>query len=383
MDQHSGYLVDLVGLQLSEAESATTWIQVFPIGHWDHPIYGPIDVDAERAKRFADNITNNVRGQQLNVDYDHQDGIAAGWYTGQAQVRQDGTWAEVQFTPKATKHLKDGEYKYFSPDFVDEWQHPSTGQKYQDVLFGGGLTNRPHLKGILPINLSEVVNSGNQPPKPPEGGSQMNEALRKLLAEKLGLPETATEADIQAEMDKKKSWQFSEVVPTPPTPAPNPHADLVKKLTEVSPELGALVEGMQKQLTETTNQLQATRIESQVGKLETKARNAGYTLPPAERQLLTEALTKTPVQLAETTVQLFEKVLDAKLIKLGETAGGTKPGNEGGKTATERWGDKIKSLRESNKDLSLYDAMNKAASEDPALYADYTQENMITTQGVN
>jgi hypothetical protein len=140
---------------------------------------------------------------------------------------------------------------------------------------------------------------------------------------------------------------------------------------------------MQKQLTETTNQLQATRIESQVGKLETKARNAGYTLPPAERQLLTEALTKTPVQLAETTVQLFEKVLDAKLIKLGETAGGTKPGNEGGKTATERWGDKIKSLRESNKDLSLYDAMNKAASEDPALYADYTQENMITTQGVN
>jgi phage I-like protein len=383
MDQHSGYLVDCAGIQLDEAGN-TSWIQVFPLGHWDHPLYGPIDVDTERAKRFADNVNSNVRGIDLAIDYDHvTEGPAAGWYR-EAQVRDDGVWAKVEWTPKALQHLQEKEYRYFSPDFVDEWQHPSTGQKYQDVLFGGGLTNRPHLKGILPINLSEVIDRAPQPPKPPEGG-KMNEALRKLLAEKLGLPETATEADIQTEMDKKKSWQFSETISSPPAPPANPNADLIKKLGEVSPELGTLVQGMQQQLAEQSVQLHASRIEGAVAKLEAKAREKGHTLTPADRQQLTEALVKVPVQLAEFTTTFAETLLDAKLVKLGETAGAgshNSGGNGGnGKTATERFGESIKSLMEADKNMVLREAMSKAAAKDPALYAEYTQENSRVANG--
>jgi hypothetical protein len=77
-----GYWVDLTAHQFDD-ESGAAWIQALPLGTYDHPLYGTIDVTPGRVARFASNVNNKVRGQDLDIDYDHKEhsGRAAGWVT--------------------------------------------------------------------------------------------------------------------------------------------------------------------------------------------------------------------------------------------------------------------------------------------------------------
>lgn len=156
-----GFWVDLAGRVFSDG---ATWIHAMPVRTYDHPIYGRIELSPDRIRRFAASVTNGVREHQLDIDYDHKTDPskgkrAAGWITD-AKAGDDGLWLAVDFTPVAREHLANGEYRYFSPELKDEWEHPSTGEVHRDVVFGGALTNRPFLKGILPINLSELFDDG-------------------------------------------------------------------------------------------------------------------------------------------------------------------------------------------------------------------------------
>lgn len=161
LSEHYSYLRELSGLEFVEADGKTqSWIQAMPLGSWTHPVYGPIDITPERVARFAENVTNNVRGQQLDIDYAHKDDPskgekAAGWVIG-AEARADGLWLLVEWTPNAVVEIRNGEWKYFSPEFLQEWLDPR-GAVFADVLLGGALTNRPFLKGIMPINLSDAI----------------------------------------------------------------------------------------------------------------------------------------------------------------------------------------------------------------------------------
>jgi len=157
-DVHFGYLVDLQKYSLGEGEGTSRWIQAFPYGEWSHPQYGKIIMNAERAARMAAGINQGVRDQDLPINYDHgeQRKDAAGWIQ-RADTRPDGLWVLVDWTREAFQRIKDKGYKYFSPEYANEWKHPANGQTFKDVFFGGALTNMPHLKGILPLNLAEHI----------------------------------------------------------------------------------------------------------------------------------------------------------------------------------------------------------------------------------
>ena len=76
------FLVDLSTLKFDElAENVSSWIMAMPIGKYNHPVYGKIDITSDRVQRFAANVNNGVRGIDLDIDYDHKEygGEAAGW----------------------------------------------------------------------------------------------------------------------------------------------------------------------------------------------------------------------------------------------------------------------------------------------------------------
>lgn len=159
--KHFGYMVDLTGVEFAETSNGNpaSWIQCMPLGKYEHPFFGSIEFTPERLQRFADSVTNNVRDTELDIDYDHKmtTGEAAGWVQ-KAEVRaNEGLWIFVEWTQTAAAKIKEKAYKYFSPEFADAWKHPKTGATYQDVLFGGGITNRPFLKDILPLDRKSVV----------------------------------------------------------------------------------------------------------------------------------------------------------------------------------------------------------------------------------
>jgi phage I-like protein len=157
-------MIELDGSAL--ADSGLTWLHAMPIGRRQHPIYGELDFSPQRLQRFAANIKNRVRKIDPNIDYDHgQDtskgNKAAGWIKD-AEVRADGLWIGVTFTDAAIAEIKAGEWRYLSPEFVDEWTD-AEGAKYEDVVLGAGLTNRPYLKDLVPIAASEEYISTFRP----------------------------------------------------------------------------------------------------------------------------------------------------------------------------------------------------------------------------
>lgn len=146
---------------LSEVTDRKHWIQIFPFGHWPHPVYTDTTVNKDSAEQFVKNFHDNVRRQKIKTDYDHGEDKAKGNKASgeylDMEVREDGVYALVEFTETAFSEIKNGEWSYFSPLFVDVWDDVETNETFENVVIGGGLTNRPWMKDMVPINFSEAV----------------------------------------------------------------------------------------------------------------------------------------------------------------------------------------------------------------------------------
>ena len=133
-------------------------VQIMRAGAWEHPWYGTMIITPNTFSDMIKNFKDNVRRQDLPVDYFHEsEREAAGWFTD-LFLAENGQelWGKVRWTPKAQKMLPDKEVRYFSADFYFEWTDPETGVSYKNVLNGGGLVNRPFIKGMQPVTeLSE------------------------------------------------------------------------------------------------------------------------------------------------------------------------------------------------------------------------------------
>ncbi len=145
-------------LQLSGDEVVPNRVQVLRVGKFNHPQYGKFEITKQILAEMKKNFDERVRGIDIAFDYYHDsEGDASGW-PKRLELSSDGTelFAEdVEWTPKGAQKIKDRELRYFSPDFTFLWTEPETGKKIKNVLFGGGLTNRPFVKEMQPIVADE------------------------------------------------------------------------------------------------------------------------------------------------------------------------------------------------------------------------------------
>lgn len=139
------------------SELASPEVQVLRVGSFNHPKYGEFDITKSILRQLKDNFDNRVRGVDIAVDYFHKsDEQAAGWFKELYLTEDDSElWARVDWTPDAQRKLHEREIRYFSPDFAFEWTDPESGVIYKNVLFGGGLTNRPFVKDMAAIVAAE------------------------------------------------------------------------------------------------------------------------------------------------------------------------------------------------------------------------------------
>jgi phage I-like protein len=393
VSQVYGYWVDLAKFKFDDGGALTNWIMAAPLGKYNHPVYGEIDFTPEKLKDFADNVNNGTRGQELDIDYDHKqfDGTAAGWVK-QAEVRANGLWLLVEWTKKAYELLRDKAYRYFSPEFNDEWQHPETGQKHRNVLFGGALTNRPFLKSILPINLSELFGDGITPPaptppapppaptnpEPPKGGQMDPKKLREVL----GLAEDATDEQVVAKLQEVTA-------PRPPTypdldsinePAPDEMAKMLKSLADIdgNPALKALtelVEAQRKQLSQYAMAARRQRVESQLADLD---RGKTFAVPPAVKDQLRDILLRSPDQLGAEVFDAYKKTLEMGIIDLTER-GWQRRGDE--KSPAEQYLSEIDALMSRDKGLTYAEAAQRVSRTNPQLAMEYREESYIPMEG--
>ncbi len=141
---------------------------------------------AECMKAWAD------YGNKLHLDYNHavlnenpspDDLIAAAWFN--LELRADGIWAvDLEWTPKATEHLKAGEYKYFSPFIV-----LNAANECIEVI-NAALTNYPATK-----NMQAFAREFARDMRPRQIGAysinfmQIEQQLKQLLRKQFTTPD--------------------------------------------------------------------------------------------------------------------------------------------------------------------------------------------------
>jgi hypothetical protein len=389
VSQSTGYWIDLQPLKFDESTDRSRWLQIFPFGEYLHPIYGKIKMDAERATRMAANFASQIRGQELDVDYDHkesaQGGKAAGWFKAM-QVRDDGLWAQVEWTQPAFEAIAAGEYRYFSPEFVDEWKHPKTGEVHKDVIFGGALTNRPFLKDILPINFTEV--NKETPLMDP-----------KALRAKLGLAEDATDDEVGAALAVLTATPTPTDPPQPdpqPTPDPTPPqpqepamaseiVEALKKLSESNPEMQKLGETLStliednKKLNERLGTTEAAlRLAEVDSKLLSFTEGKRFTLPPAVREQVKEAVLLSDTKAGEKILNVVKELAEAGMVELGERGGGGDHSSP--ESAVKAFTDAVAKLQKEDPKLEYMAAVEQVSADHPELWEAYSNETMTLTE---
>lgn len=353
-----GFYADLRGIQFSEGNKS--WIQAMPLGEYKHPIHGVIKFDEERSKRFADNVNNNVVGTALDIDYDHKayTGKAAGWVQQAESRGAAGLHLLIEWTPEAVQSIRNGEYRYFSPEYADAWTHPKSQKEFKDVLRGGGITNRPFLKDILPVNLSEL--SFENPSK--EAG-----VTPKELRESLGLPETATDDEVRAKL--------SELQPKPPAPpappAPAPVVDEAKlnELVAANPALKALTDLVTAQSQQIATLIETTK-RNQVSTRLSEADRGKQVMSPAAKEAMEKLLLGESVA---DNAEAFLKLLAEgnAIVETGERGSGN-PEEIGLTDAEKIWDERVaKAMSEQKIDYAA--AAEQVAKADPKLFKEYRE----------
>jgi phage I-like protein len=194
------YRLPSIAIQFAE-DTGQTQIQLFRTGKFHHDQYGTFEITQKMLGEMKANFEKKIRGIDIAVDYKHDsEDVAAGWIKA-LELKENGKetelWAQVDWTPKASKVLADKEFRYISPDFSFNYQDNETLKKHGPVLLGAGLTNRPVIKKMEPaVELTE----GEKLESQIEERKTMSEEKTKELEAKLELAEkNAQEAIARAE----------------------------------------------------------------------------------------------------------------------------------------------------------------------------------------
>jgi len=378
-----GWWVDTSKLTLSDDG---TWVHALPFGTYQHPLHGELNFDTAKLTALASSVTQRTRGIDPDIDYDHKTdpakgNQAAGWVKD-AKVDQSGLHIKVDFTDTAKNEIKEKKYRYFSADFSDEWTDPQ-GNKHENVLNGGGLTNRPWMKNLFPVNLSELTGTPPTPPTP-----EVDVDLKKLR-ESLGLAEAATEDDVLKKLtehtdevkkltDEKTALEAEVKQLKDPTPDPTKDPQL-KALIEGSPAFAKMFAEMQEKdakIAELKTAARLSEVNRQLGELQ---QGKTFAIAPAAREQLQAILLNAPADVSSKVVDFLAKVVDGTgLVDLSERGYRGRQDDNGDSTA--KLNELVKGLMDKDAKLTYADALETVVKQHPQLFENHREHSYIVKQ---
>lgn len=223
-------------------------VQVLRATRFTHPQYGEILITPEILLQMKENFEANVRRVNLAIDYGHNNGEEAAGWIKELFLAENNTelWARVDWTKNALQKLNEREYRYFSPEFAFEWTDAEKNISYKNVLFGGGLTNRPQVKDMSPIVLKEIKGETMEA-KVKELEAQivkLNEQVQKYQGDMAAMQanQQAMPEGSQAEADAEKK-QIEELMAK--------IADMQKQIDALSANNAGMLAEKQKMMKET------------------------------------------------------------------------------------------------------------------------------------
>lgn len=205
-----------IGLAVNVAAiGADEWLQVAPYGetpYWDEvresgklvrkkftQVFAKDQADKMVSALNSERTKAGAHFRGLPVYIGHPDALPQRWPDDKRlggvmdlEARGDGLYAKVAWNSDGVRNRDEGFYVYPSPAWLhSERVQMATGKIIPDVLRSIGLTNSPRIQDVTPWTNTDHPTDQDQP---------NHEMQITELAKKLGLPETATLAEIETKL---------------------------------------------------------------------------------------------------------------------------------------------------------------------------------------
>lgn len=148
-------LVRFLSQAISLPEGAKqSWVTLTRTGNFSDPRYGDFSITLAMLQQMVKNFDAGVVGQDifLDVAHKHSDGAAAKLL--KLAIEGGKLRGLVDWTPFGLQAVRDRGFSYLSAEYHEDWQDAETKQAHGCVLLAAGLTTRPVIKHLDPIQLS-------------------------------------------------------------------------------------------------------------------------------------------------------------------------------------------------------------------------------------
>lgn len=152
-------LVRFLSQAINLADGATqTWVTLTRTGDFSDPRYGDFSITLSMLQKMVQNFDAHVAGQDifLDVAHKHSDGAAA--KVLKLAIEPAGNTSKlralVEWTPFGIDAVRNRGFAYLSAEYHEAWEDPETKTAHGCVLLAAGLTTRPVIKHLDPIQLS-------------------------------------------------------------------------------------------------------------------------------------------------------------------------------------------------------------------------------------
>lgn len=175
------------------ADGATqTWVTLTRTGNFSDPRYGEFAITLDMLGQMVDNFNKRVLGQDVFIDVSHKPSDGAAGKVLKLSVESGRLRALVEWTPFGVDAIKQRGFTYLSAEYHEAWKDNEKQQPHGCVLLGAGLTVRPVIKHLEPVQLSDdydharVVRTAISPSLLKELSELNMDKFLKLLAIALG-----------------------------------------------------------------------------------------------------------------------------------------------------------------------------------------------------
>lgn len=145
----------IIGAEVKLAEGVTrSVVTITRAGTFSDPRYGTFDITPAMLAEMVRNFDARAAGQDIFIDVDHKpgDGAAAKvvrLFTDGSRLR-----ADVEWTPFGLEAVRAKGFRYLSAEFHEAFRDNESGKAWGCVLLGAGLTIRPVIKRLDPVQLA-------------------------------------------------------------------------------------------------------------------------------------------------------------------------------------------------------------------------------------
>ena len=132
----------------------SSWVTVTRTGDFTDPRYGSFSITPLMLAQMVSNFDKRVNGQELYIDVAHKHADGAAAKVLKLAVEGGKLRAEVAWTPFGIEAVKQRGFTYLSAEFHENWTDNEAGAAHGCVLLGAGLTIRPVIKHLDPVQLA-------------------------------------------------------------------------------------------------------------------------------------------------------------------------------------------------------------------------------------